>query len=177
MIDLRRLAAPFRYGAAGFVVTLAALGGIQLSAQTIGNHNSRAPVNYAADRIELQDRQDRVVLSGNVDITQDNLRLRAARTTVDYTNAGSLKIERITATGGVVVTRADETARGNVAIYDFNRRIITMAGNVALRRGSDDLNGQRLVIDLDSGVSSVDGRGGGSTGKGGRVSGTFSVPQ
>lgn len=176
MIDLRRFSAPLRYGAAGFVVTLAALGGIQLSAQAIGNHNSKAPVNYAADRIELQDKQDRVVLSGNVDITQDNLRLRAERTTVNYTNADALKIQRITATGGVVVTRADETARGNVAIYDFNRRVITMAGNVGLRRGTDTLNGQRLVMDLNTGVSSVDGKGG-STSKGGRVSGTFSVPQ
>ena len=171
---LRRLSTPFRHGLVGFVVTLACFGGMQLSAQALGGHNSNAPVNYAADRIELQDRQDQVVLSGNVDITQGDLRLQAARTTVGYSDAGSLKIRQITATGGVQVDRGSESARGNVAIYDFNRRIITMAGDVALRRGGDTLNGQRLVIDLDSGVSSVDGRGGGS--RGGRVSGTFSVP-
>jgi lipopolysaccharide export system protein LptA len=176
MINRRRLATPLRYAAAGFAVTLAAFGGIQLSAQAIGNYNSKAPVNYAADRIELQDRQDRVVLSGNVDITQDNLRMRAARTIVDYTNTDSLKIQRITATGGVQVNRADQTAKGNVAVYDFNRRIITMAGDVALRRGTDTLNGQRLVMDLNTGVSNVDGKGGAGS-PGGRVSGTFSVPQ
>ena len=59
------------------------------------------------------------------------------------------KIQRIDATGGVTVTRGNETARGDVAVYDFNRRIITMAGNVALRRGGDTLNGGRLTIDLD----------------------------
>ena len=177
MINRRRLATPLRYAAAGFAVTLAAFGGIQLSAQAIGNYNSKAPVNYAADRIELQDRQDRVVLSGNVDITQANLRLQAARTTVEYTNAGSLQIQRITATGGVNVTRGTETARGNVGIYDFNSRIITLVGNVALRRGGDTLNGQRLTINLDTGVSSVDGKGGSGGGSNnGRVSGTFSVP-
>lgn len=174
-----------RYAAAGFLATCAALGGIQLYAQAIKGHDSKAPVNYAADRIELQDRQDRVVLSGNVDITQADLRLQAARTVVDYTNAGSLKIQRITATGGVNVTRGTETARGSVGIYDFNTRIITLVGNVALRRGTDTLNGQRLTINLDTGISSVDGRGGGSAagsiggsgGGGGRVSGTFSVPR
>lgn len=171
---LRRLSTPLRHSLAGFVVTLACFGGMQLSAQALGGHNSRAPVSYAADRIELQDRQDQVVLSGNVDITQGDLRLQAARTTVAYSDAGSLKIQQITATGGVQVNRGNESARGNVAIYDFNRRIITMAGDVALRRGADTLNGQRLVIDLDSGVSSVNGRSGGS--RGGRVSGTFSVP-
>ena len=170
---------------AGFLLTLVALGGMQLRAQAIGAHNSNAPVNYAADRIELQDRQNRVVLSGNVVIDQAGLTVRSARTLVNYSDTGSLKIQRITATGGVQVTRGNESARGDVAVYDFNRRIITMAGNVRLRRGTDTLNGGRLVIDLASGVSSVDGRAAGSSsvtgtgndGRGGRVTGSFSVPE
>ncbi len=173
----RRFIRPLRLALGGFLVASAALAGWQqLGAQAIGAHNSDAPVDYAADRIELQDKQNRVVLSGNVDITQGGLRLRAARTTVAFTDEGSLKIQRIDATGGVLVTRGTETAHGDVAIYDFNRRIITMAGNVAMRRGGDTLNGGRLVIDLNTGISSVDGRGGDSAG-GGRVSGSFSVPK
>lgn len=161
----------------GFVLASTVLvGPQQLGAQAFGGHNSNAPVDYQADRIELQDKQNRVVLAGNVNITQAGLNLRAARTTVAFTDVGSLKIQRIDATGGVVVTRAGETARGNAAVYDFNRRIITMAGNVALNQNGNTLNGGRLVIDLNTGISSVDGRGGGgSSGGGGRVSGTFSV--
>jgi lipopolysaccharide export system protein LptA len=177
---------PFRKLALGaFFLAGAGLAGLQqLGAQAIAGYNSNAPVNYAADRIELQDKAQRVVLSGSVDITQGDLRMRAARATVAYTNQGSLKIQRLDATGGVTVSRGNESARGDVAVYDFNRRIITMAGNVALRRGSDTLNGGRLVMDLNSGVTSVDGRAGGSssavggtTSSGGRVSGTFSVPK
>lgn len=169
----------------GFCLTAAALGGIQLNAQAIASHNSKAPVEYAADRIELQDRQNRVMLSGNVVITQAGLTVRSARTLVNYSNGDGLSIERITATGGVTVTRGTESARGDVAVYDFSRRIITMAGNVHLNRNGDTLNGGRLVIDLASGISSVDGRAAGSSsvsGEGtesstGRVSGKFSVPQ
>ncbi|HEX7753539.1 MAG TPA: LptA/OstA family protein [Novosphingobium sp.] len=169
---------PFRVVLAGFAVAAAVvIGGQQLAAQGIAGHDSNAPVNYAADRIELQDRQSRVVLSGNVDITQGDLRLRAARTTVAYTNTGSLKIQRIDATGGVLVTRGNESARGNAGVYDFNRRIITLAGNVALDRGTDTLRGGRLVMDLNTGLSSVDGRGGGAAGGNGRVSGTFAAPK
>ena len=168
----------------GFALTLAAMAGITLQAQGLGGHNSNAPVSYAADRIELQDRQNRVVLSGGVEITQAGLTLNAARTVVNYTDAGSLRIQRILATGGVDVRRGNERARGDSAVYDFNRRIITMAGNVRLNRGGDTLNGGRLVIDLASGVSSVDGNasGGSSVGgtttrsSGGRVTGSFSVP-
>lgn len=173
-----------RFAAAGFLGTLTVAGGIAY-AQAIAGHDSNAPVNYAADRIELQDRQNRVVLSGNVRIDQAGLTLNAARTLVNYSDAGSLSIQRIMATGGVTVTRGNERARGNVAVYDFNRRIITMAGDVRLNRGTDTLNGGRLVIDLRSGVSSMDGRASGSSSvtgaqgssRGGRVTGTFSVPK
>jgi lipopolysaccharide export system protein LptA len=184
MLPLRSLA--WRSLTAGFAAGGALLAGAGwiAQAQGVSGFNSNAPVNYSADRIELQDRQNRVVLSGNVDIAQGDLRLNAARTTVAYTDNGSLAIQRIDATGGVRVNRGNESARGDVAIYDFNRRIITMIGNVGLRRGNDTLNGGRLVIDLNSGVSSVDGRAGGSssalgtsTGRGGRVSGSFSVPK
>lgn len=158
---------------------LAALGGGAL-AQSLAGFNSNAPVDYAADSIVLQDKQNRVILAGNVDITQGDLKLRAARTTVAYTDNGGVKIQRIDATGGVTVTRGTQTARGDVGVYDFNRRVITLAGNVSLNRGTDTLSGGRLVIDLNSGLASVDGRGTakpGSATPGGRVSGSFSVPK
>ena len=168
-----RLAA--RSGVVGFALAACTLTGIQLHAQAIAAHNSNAPVDYAANRIELQDRQNRVVLSGNVVIGQADLRMTSASTIVDYSDAGSLSIQRISATGGVTVTRGNESARGNVAVYDFNRRVITMTGNVRLNRGSDTLNGGRLTIDLRTGLSSVDGAGGSDGG--GRVTGSFSVPE
>src|SRR5690606_38538619 len=117
----------FRIALGSALTVAAALAGLQqLGAQSIPGHDSNAPVNYAADRIELQDKQKRVVLSGNVDISQGGLRMRAARTTVAYTDTDALRIQRMDATGGVVVIRDGETARGDVAIYDFNREIITM---------------------------------------------------
>lgn len=175
--EVIRAARPLRMTALGFAGSAALVAGAQhLSAQGIARHNSDAPVDYQADRIEVQDKAKRVVLSGNVDISQTDLRLQAARTTVAYSDAGGIRIDRIDATGGVQVTRGTESARGDVAVYDFGRNIITMTGNVALRRGGDTLNGGRLVIDLDSGLSSVDGRSGTAGGAGGnRVSGTFKV--
>ena len=156
--------------------TVAALSfGSVAGAQNIAGFNSNLPVNFNADRIELQDRQNRVVLSGAVVISQGDLRLSADRTTVSYTDEGTLTIQRVDATGNVVVTRGAERASGAAAVYDFNRRVIIMSGGVNLRRGSDSLNGGRLVIDLNSGLSSVDGNAAGS-GNTGRVSGTFAVP-
>ena len=168
--------------AAGAVIGgVAALAiGAQAGAQGIAAFSSDQPVNYAADRIELQDRQNRVVLSGNVVVDQGDLRLTAQRTTVAYTNVSGVKIQRIDATGGVVVTRGNERASGAAGVYDFNRRVIVLSGGVHLLRGTDTLNGGRLTMDLKSGLSTVDGGGGpapGTSSQGGRVTGTFTVPK
>ena len=148
-------------------------------AQQIASFNSNQPVTWAADSGQLQDRQNRVVLSGNVVIQQGDLRLTAGRTTINYTDAGTLRIQRINAVGNVVVTRGNERARGDAAVYDFNRRVIVLSGGVAVNRGADRLDGGRLTIDLNSGVTSVDGAGSRPANgeNAGRVSGTFEVPQ
>ncbi|WEK45329.1 MAG: LptA/OstA family protein [Candidatus Andeanibacterium colombiense] len=168
-----------RTGLAGLALAAAGLAGWQqLSAQALGSFNSNAPVDFDAAKIELQDKANRVVLTGDVVIKQGDLTLRAARTTVAYTNTGSLQIQRLDAVGNVLVTRGNEAARGSAAVYDFNKRVIVMSGAVTLTRGGDTLNGGRLVIDLKTGLSSVDGRGGAvGDAKGGRVTGTFSVPK
>jgi lipopolysaccharide export system protein LptA len=173
----------------GFALSAAVLAGAgALNAAAIASHNSEAPVDFSADHMELQDKQKRVLLTGNVDITQEELRLKADRTLMTYTDNDKLTLQRIEATGNVVVTRQDERAAGDVAVYDFNRKIITMVGHVALRRAQGDtLNGGRLVIDLNTGISSIDGHvsappsgtaaGPVTTARPGRVSGTFVVPK
>jgi lipopolysaccharide export system protein LptA len=162
------------------VLLLAALGLGQASAQTsaLKGHNSNAPVDVAADRIEVQDRADRAIFSGNVVVRQGELTLTAARLTVAYSSGGGVELRRIDATGGVSVRSPSETARGNVGIYDLERRIITLIGDVSLVQRDAKVNGGRLTIDLDSGRAVMDGGGPpGTTSQGGRVTGTFTVPQ
>jgi lipopolysaccharide export system protein LptA len=148
-------------------------------AQVLRGHNTSAPVDFFADRIEVQDRADRVVVTGNVQVSQAGLSMTAQRLTVAYHDSNGVEIDRLDASGGVTVTRGDERASGSVAIYDLNRKLITLIGNVQLIQGSNRLAGSRLVIDLTSGRSTVDGSAarGTTTGANGRVSGTFKVRQ
>lgn len=164
-----------------FLLALAAPSGPAFSQDAVSSlkgHNSRAPVDVAADRIELQDRADRALLSGNVEIKQAELTLNAPRVTVAYTRAGGTEIQRLDASGGVTVKSPSETARSQYAIYDFDRRLITMIGNVTVDRNGSHVSGSRLVMDLDSGRATMDGSrvGGGAASTGGRVTGRFTVP-
>lgn len=174
--------------AGGFALTagLMGLAGAtdRANAQALVNHDSNAPVDIAADTSELQSRADRVVIAGNVRVDQAGLTLRAGRVTIAYSDEGRLQINRIDATGGVTVTKGGDTASGSSAIYDLDRRVITLMGNVELMQGPNRLSGGRMIIDLASGRASVDGRSTppGSVGAdappgGRRVTGRFTVPQ
>jgi lipopolysaccharide export system protein LptA len=155
-----------------------AVGPAASQTSALKGHNSNAPVDVAADRIEVQDRADRAIFSGNVVVRQAALTLTAARLTVAYSSGGGVELRRIDATGGVTVKSPSETARGNVGIYDLDRRIITLIGNVSLVQRDAKVNGGRLTIDLDSGRAVMDGGGPpGTSNQGGRVTGTFTVPQ
>ncbi len=115
-------------------------------------HNSNAPVDVSADRIEVQDRADRAVFTGNVHVTQAELTLDTPRLTVAYAGgSGNVQIKRLDAAGGVVVHSPSETAKGDFGVYDLDRKLITLIGNVQLNRENNQVNGARLVIDLDFG--------------------------
>lgn len=151
-------------------------------------HNTNAPIDFGADRIELQDRANRAVLAGNVSVKQAEMTLDAARMTVAYTGqaiAGNPQVSRLDASGGVTVTRPDQRARAQYAIYDLNARVITMLGSVSLTQGTNTVSGGRLVINLDTGRAVIDGSAVGAGAPGsdgvtrsnGRVTGRFSVPE
>lgn len=185
----RRRALTLASAAAGFALTAVALAfagnGDSARAQALINHDSNAPVDFSADSIEVQSRADRVVIAGHVVVQQAGLTLTAARMTVAYTDGGGVDVHRIDAVGGVTVTKGTDRATGDSAIYDLDRRIITMLGNVRLTQNGNQLQGGRMVIDLNSGRANVDGRATGGTAgapgtassSGGRVTGRFTVPK
>src|SRR3954470_10161208 len=176
-------------GKSGIILAVTALAATAAFAQSkqvqpvsaLKGHNSNAPVDVTAERIEVQDRADRAIFAGNVHVTQAELSLDTARLTVAYSGGqsqpGGVQIRRLDAAGGVVVHSPSETAKGDFGIYDLDRKLITLIGNVQLTRDQNLVNGARLVIDLDSGRAVIDGGPPGVNQSGGRVMGHFTVPQ
>jgi lipopolysaccharide export system protein LptA len=69
---------------------------------------------------------------------------------------GDRQIRRIEAKGNVVVVQKDQNATGDAATFNMRENTVTLVGNVVVTRGTDVLRGQRLVVDLTSGVSKMD---------------------
>jgi lipopolysaccharide export system protein LptA len=78
--------------------------------------------------------------------------------------AGQQQIRRIEAKGGVMVIQKDQKAQGDTGIFDMRANTVTLTGNVVVVQGQSVLSGQRLVVDLTTGTSKIDG-----TTKDGRV--------
>lgn len=177
-MNLMRFKAIIALAALAAATLGAGLATAQDSISALKGHDSKAPIDLSADRAEAQDRADRAIFAGNVVVRQGALTLRTARLTLAYASQNGIDINRIDASGGVVVTSPSETARGDFAVYDLEDGLITMVGNVRLERGGSYLSGGRLTIDLESGRAVMDaGLRGVNQPGGGRVTGRFTVPK
>ena len=124
-----------------------------------GNFDSSAPVEVAADNLEVDQATGRATLTGNVVIAQGDLRLSARLVTVDYaTTAGDRSIQRLNASGDVLIVAGEDAAEGQDAVYTLGSSDILLTGNVVVTQAGNTLAGDRLAINLNSGAGTVTGR-------------------
>lgn len=97
---------------------------------------------------------------------------------------GSSSIKRLEARGSVVVTQKDQVVTGDLAVFDTKANLITMSGGVVLTQCKNVLRGDRLMVDMTTGVSRVESESGrvqalfiqGSEGCGGSSKGGSPAP-
>jgi len=69
---------------------------------------------------------------------------------------GSSSIKRLEAKGNVVVTQKDQVVTGETAVFETKTNLISMVGGVVLTQGKNVLRGDRLMVDMTTGVSRVE---------------------
>jgi len=145
--------------------------------------DTSAPIEIAADALDVLQVDQVAIFSGDVDAIQGDLRLQASELRVHYSSGEGTggEISRLNANGNVHISSAQETARGDWAIYNVLEEEVTMGGNVVLTQGENVIQGDRLTIDLASGVSRIEGGVSATVseedGEGdGRVRGVFTIP-
>jgi len=73
---------------------------------------------------------------------------------------GASSIKRLEARGNVVVTQKDQVVTGETAVFDTKTNLITMLGGVVLTQCKNVLRGDRLFVDMTTGVSRVESESG-----------------
>jgi len=146
--------------------------------------NRGQPVKIEASRLEVRDKDKVATFAGNVKVVQGDTTMHCKVLVVFYEKndeaqggpagsqpgapmpaaapgpAGSSQISRLEAKGNVVVTQKDQTATGDTGLFDMKSNTVTMTGNVLVSQGTNVLRGEKLVVDLTTGVSRVDAGGG-----------------
>jgi len=151
------------------------------------SQNRDQPVHIEATTLEVRDKDKVATFSGDVHVTQGDTNLRCKALVVFYEQedaaadkgkslkaaspgpGGQQRIKRLEARGGVVVTQKEQTATGETGVFDMKTNTVTLNGKVVMTQGQNVLRGDRLVVDLTSGVSRVES---GKNGQG-RVEGLF----
>lgn len=138
--------------------------------QVEAKYVAQDPVTIFADVFETGNTSEMARFSGNVRAIQPGLNIQAAQITV-HNGAQDQEISRYEARRNVVVRTANQTSRGDVAVYDPATRILQLTGNVTVNNGQGNVRAPSFRVNLRTGVSTFTSS---SSGGGGRVNGTFS---
>jgi len=148
--------------------------------------NKDAPVQIEAATLEVHDKSKTATFSGNVQVVQGDTTMRCRSLVVFYgqevglgeagadattgtavksplgATKGAQNIRRIEARGGVTVLTKDQSASGDLGIYDLKTKTITLSGNVVVSQGQNVIHGERVVVDTETGNARVESGGSGA---------------
>jgi lipopolysaccharide export system protein LptA len=150
--------------------------------------NKDAPVQIEAATLEVHDKTKTATFSGNVQVVQGDTTMKCRSLVVFYGQEvglggadgevtaatpaksnlgmphGAQNIRRIEARGGVTVLTKDQSASGDLGIYDLKTKTITLSGNVVVSQGQNVIHGERVVVDTETGNARVESAGSGPPG-------------
>lgn len=109
----------------------------------------------ARESLEYWQAQHVAVARGDATAIRENQRIRADVMTAFFEDGkqGKTTLTRVDADGNVVITTPQEVARGNEGVYNALKGTATLNGNVRITRGKNQLNGERAVVNLNTGIS------------------------
>jgi len=147
------------------------------------SQNRDQPIQIEAASLEMRDKKKEATFAGNVKVVQGDTTMTSKTLVVFYDSSsgqaapaptpakgtksapmqsatpgpgGSSSIKRLEARGSVVVTQKGQVVTGETAIFDTKANLITMVGGVVLTQCQNVLRGDRLLVDMTTGVSRVE---------------------
>jgi lipopolysaccharide export system protein LptA len=171
--------------ASGDVLAQGAMSGVPNAMQGF-SQNRDQPIQIEAASLEMRDKKKEATFAGNVKVVQGDTTMTSKSLVVFYDSGpapaapapaapkgsksgpmqsatpgpgGSSSIRRLEAKGSVVVTQKDQVVTGETAIFDTRANLITIAGGVVLTQCKNVMRGDRLKVDMTTGVSRVEADG------------------
>jgi lipopolysaccharide export system protein LptA len=142
--------------------------------------NRDQPVRITANTLEVRDKQHQATFTGEVKLVQGDATVTCRTLVVFYEdnpitsakkggaadpqpqkgpnapNAQNTQIKRAEAKGDVLITQKDQSASGDNGVYDAKANTMTLVGNVVVTQGATVMRGERMTINLETGITKVD---------------------
>jgi lipopolysaccharide export system protein LptA len=110
----------------------------------------KEPIEITSDRLDFDYKGRRTVFRGNVEVVQGDVHLQSDTLTVDYSQVGDKQeIRAVNADGHVTITQGPKKATGTHAVFDQASRTVVLTGNAVLEEGSNQVNGDKIVVHPD----------------------------
>jgi lipopolysaccharide export system protein LptA len=138
------------------------------------SQNRDKPIKINSATLEVRDKDKMATFAGDVHLVQGDTTLRSKTLVVFYdddaaskpaapsagaTQAGAQQnqqIKRVEAKGNVIVTQKEQIATGDNGLFDMRANTITLLGNVVISQGPNVVRGEKLTVDMTTGVSRVE---------------------
>ena len=142
---------------------------VQDSAATFADSLSltsrKAPIHIRSHDLEFFYEEKRIQYRGNVVVTQGDMTLKSDRLTVLYEDpaptaadtSAQQRLKHIVAEGRVEITSGERRATSRKAIFNQQKRTVTLRGNAVLQEGPNQVKGDIVTVFLDENRSIVKG--------------------
>lgn len=119
---------------------------------------STKSIEIIADEMEWNKQKNEAIAIGNAKATKGNNVITANKIIGTLTDTSmDQRIIKLIALGKVKFTRMGEVATGEKAIYDLEKDIIVIKGNVRLKKNENVMVGESLILNLNTGLSKMSG--------------------
>jgi lipopolysaccharide export system protein LptA len=105
-------------------------------------------VTITSDHFVVKDTEHQAIFSGNVVVVQPKVTVHADQVVADYGNKGATSLSNFQATGHVVLITPDQTATGDLAVFDPKSQLLTLTGDVVVTNKTGQVKSDKLVVDL-----------------------------
>lgn len=134
-------------------------------ADSLSLTSRKDPIHIRSHDLEFFYEEKRIQYRGNVVVTQGDMTLKSDRLTVLYEDPAPAaadtttqqRLKRIVAEGRVEITSGGRRATSRKAIFNQQKRTVTLRGNAVLQEGSSQVKGDIVTVFLDENRSIVKG--------------------
>jgi lipopolysaccharide export system protein LptA len=120
--------------------------------------DSGKPIEITSDSLTVKQKKNRAEFKDNVHAKQGNFNLKSNELIVETEHDEKQNknvFKKLEARGNVNLIAPDKNAKSDIAIYDVEKEIVNMYGNVVLGQGENKVMGNRLTYNVKTGQSQI----------------------